>query len=172
MDALDAIRARRSVGRLGEPAPTAADVEVLLEAAQAAPDHGRLRPWRFVVLDGPAKDDFGKVLARAFEARCAAAGVEPDPAERERERRKFDRAPMIVVVAAAPVESAKVPWVEQVLAAGAAAQNILIAATALGYGSMWRTGEPAYDPLVKRALGLGEGDAIVAFLYLGTPLPT
>ena len=168
MDAIEAIRARRSVGRLTEPAPTAGDLEVLLEAATAAPDHGRLRPWRFVVLEGASKDDLGGVLADAYRRRCAEAGVEPDPVFEEKERHKLGRAPMVLVVAASPVASEKIPRIEQVLAAGAAAQNVLIAATALGYGSMWRTGEPAYDPQVKRALGLGEDDAIVAFLYLGT----
>jgi nitroreductase len=64
----------------------------------------------------------------------------------------------------------KVPVVEQVLSVGAAAQNILLAAHALGYGGMWRTGPPAYDPVVQRALGIGEGEAIAGFLYLGTPV--
>ena len=171
MDAIEAIRARRSVGRLHEPAPGPDDLEVLLDAAQAAPDHGRLRPWRFVVLQGREKDEFGEVLAEAYRRRCTEAGTAPDPALEAKERHKLDRAPMVLVVAASPIDSPKVPRVEQVLAAGAAAQNVLVAATALGYGSMWRTGDPAYDPYVKRALGLEEDDAVVAFLYLGTAPP-
>jgi nitroreductase len=169
MDALDAIFARRSVGRLVEPAPSDDHLRVLLSAAAAAPDHGELRPVRFVVLRGGAKDAFGAVLASAYQARCAAAGVEPDPAKLEKDRTKLGRAPLVVMVAAARQPSDKIPFEEQENAAAAAAENLLLAATALGYGSMWRTGPEAYDPDVKAALGLAADDAIVGFVYLGTP---
>lgn len=168
MDALDAIFNRRSTGRLAEPAPDAEEVELLLLAAAAAPDHGCLRPFRFVVLEGEAKDRFGQILAAAYIARCEAIDAAPDPAALEKERTKLGRAPLVIVVAAVRQEARKVPWEEQEDAAAAAAQNILLAATALGYGSMWRTGEPAYDPVVKRTIGLGPDDAIVGFLYIGT----
>ncbi|MDQ1395775.1 MAG: hypothetical protein QOG64_1034, partial [Acidimicrobiaceae bacterium] len=82
---------------------------------------------------------------------------------------KLGRAPVVVVVAAIRRDSAKVPFDEQFAAAAAAAQNALLAATALGYGSMWRTGDVAYDPTVKAALGLAPDDAIVGFVYLGSP---
>ena len=75
----------------------------------------------------------------------------------------------MLVIAAVHRHSDKIPWLEQFAAVAAAAQNVLLAATALGYGSMWRTGDPAYDPRVKTALGLGEHDAVVGFVYLGTP---
>lgn len=168
MDALDAIHSRRSVGRLAEPAPSPEDLSALIAAAEAAPDHGELKPWHFVVLQGQEKDDFGAVLEQALLARCAANGVEPTEGQREKERTKLGRAPMVLVVGAVRRESDKVPWIEQFAAASAAAQNILIAATAMGYGSMWRTGDPAYDDMVKHALDLGPDDAIVGFLYLGT----
>ena len=169
VDALDAIFSRRSVGRLLPPAPSADEVRRLLQAAAAAPDHGCLKPFRFVVLEGEAKDAFGRVLSTAYIARCEAINAAPDPAALEKERTKLGRAPMVVIVAAVRQEERKVPWSEQEDAAAAAAQNILLAATALGYGSMWRTGEPAYDPVVKGALGLSPDDAIVGFVYLGTP---
>ncbi len=171
LDALDAIHGRRSVGRLDEPAPRGDDLDAILAAAAAAPDHGELRPFRFVVLDGDAKDAFGAVLERAYLLRCERAGTEPDPAAREKERTKLDRAPLVLVVAAVRQPSEKIPWEEQLAASAAAAQNALIAATALGYGSMWRTGDVARDPVVKAALGLGEDDAVVGFLYLGTGEP-
>ena len=169
MDALDAIAARRSTGRLTEPAPTAADLTRILEAAVCAPDHGELRPFRFVVLAGDAKDAFGRVLAGAYEARCALAGITPTPGQLTKERTKLGRAPLVVVAVAVHGDDDLIPWEEQVAAVAAACQNVLIAATALGYGSMWRTGDPVYDPRVKAALGFTGADAVVGFLYLGTP---
>ena len=160
--------ARRSTGRLVAPAPAGEDLQTILRAAAAAPDHERLRPFRFTILEGAAKDAFGQVLAGAYTARCAAAGVEPVPAKREKERTKLGRAPLVLVVSAVHRPTAGVPWDEQRAAAAAAAQNACLAATGLGYGSMWRTGDPAYDPNVKAALGLDASDAIVGWLYLGS----
>ncbi|HVV36230.1 MAG TPA: nitroreductase [Acidimicrobiales bacterium] len=169
MDALDAIFARRSIGRLQPPAPTPEDLDTILRAAAVAPDHKTLRPWKFVVLDGDAKDAFGGVLADAYRARTLAAGKEIVAAKEDKERTKLGRAPLVVVVGAVNRGEDSIPFIEQYAAAAAASQNMLIAATALGYGSMWRTGDPAYDDDVKAALGFSEDDAIVGFLYLGTP---
>jgi len=140
-------------------------IRALLRAAMRAPDHGRLRPWRFILVDGDARNALGDVLAAALRRR------EPTVAEAAitKERSKPLRAPLIVVVAATLREHRGVPPVEQIVAAGAAAQNLLVAAHALGFGGFWRTGAPAYDDGVKRALGLRADDAIVGFLYLGTP---
>jgi nitroreductase len=168
MDALEAIAGRRSIGRLQEPPPTAEDLRTILKAAASAPDHGELRPFRFTVLDGDAQDRFGEVLEQAYVARCAETGREPDAKKQEKERTKLGRAPVVVIVSAVDQEDEKIPFVEQRDAAVAAAENALIAATALGYGSMWRTGAPVDDPRVKAALGLRDKDAIVGFLYLGT----
>jgi nitroreductase len=169
MEALAALFARRSIGRLTAPAPSEADLETILSAGAAAPDHGELRPWLFTVLEGEAKDAFGEVLARAYLARCEAVGADPQQGKLNKERTKLGRAPLVIMVSALHRHSDAIPWVEQRDAAAAAAQNMLLAATALGYGSMWRSGEPAHDPIVKEALGLSEHDAIVGFLYIGTP---
>ena len=166
--ALDAIFNRRSIGRLQEPAPTGDDLRTILRAAAAAPDHGELKPFRFTILDGAAQDRFGEVLEQAYLARCEETGREPEPKKQEKERTKLGRAPVVVIVSAVDQEDEKIPFVEQRDAAVAAAENALIAATALGYGSMWRTGAPVDDPRVKAALGLRDKDAIVGFLYLGT----
>ncbi|HUR22927.1 MAG TPA: nitroreductase family protein [Acidimicrobiales bacterium] len=168
MDALEAIWARRSIGRLRDPAPTPDDLQLVLQAAAAAPDHGELRPWRFVVLQGGFKDDFGQLLADALLARCAAEGIVPTAGQLTKERTKLGRAPLVVVVAAVRRSIDTIPWQEQFAAGAAAAQSALIAATALGYGSMWRTGDVAYDDRVKAALGLTPDDAVVGFLYFGT----
>jgi nitroreductase len=167
MDALAAIELRRSTGRLSEPAPTDAQLTTMLDAASCAPDHGTLRPWRFIVLEGEAKAEFGEVLARAYTERCRAEGVEVVAAKLEKERTKLGRAPMVVIVAALPV-SGSIPTIEQVSATAAATQNLLLAATALGLGSMWRTGDPCYDPIVKAALDLPEEALLIGFVYLGT----
>jgi nitroreductase len=164
MDAIDALTTRRSAAQFAEPAPDDETLGKILGAAMHAPDHGKLKPWRFIVLRGDARKRFGDVMAEAMKKR------EPDaPANMlEREREKPLRAPLIVVLAAAIKEDHKIPVVEQLLAAGAAAQNIMIAAHALGYGAAWKTGAPAYDDFVKETLGLSASDAIVGFLYLGT----
>jgi len=137
----------------------------MLRAAMRAPDHGRLRPWHFIVVDGAARAVLGDVLAGALRLR------DPDLTEAAlaKERAKPMRAPLLVVVAARLREHRGVPAIEQIIAAGAAAQNILVAAHALGFGGFWRTGAAAYDERVKDALGLRAVDAIVGFLYLGTP---
>ena len=160
--------ARRSTGRLAPPAPAGDDLDTILRGAAAAPDHERLRPFRFTVLEGAAKDAFGEVLAAAYDQRCGTRGADPVGAKREKERTKLGRAPLVLVVSAVRQPSAVVPWDEQLAATAAAAQNACLAATALGYGSMWRTGEPSYDPNVKAALGLDPQDAIVGWLYLGS----
>jgi len=165
LDAIEALTTRASPAALVAPAPDADALERMLHAAVRAPDHGRLRPWRFILIDGDARAAFGDVLSDALRLR------EPNVADAAlaKERAKLLRAPLIVVVAAKVREHRGVPAVEQIVAAGAAAQNMLVAAHALGFGGFWRTGAAAYDEHVKRALGLRPEDSIVGFVYLGTP---
>jgi nitroreductase len=165
MDVLEAIETRSSVSALGEPGPTDAQWATLLRAGARAPDHGRLRPWRFLVIRGEARRRFGDILADAFLA--GQPGATPEMVDRE--RRKPLRAPAILVVAATPMAHPGAPEIEQILAAGAATQNILLAAHGLGLGAIWRTGASAYDKRVVAALGLPPESRIVAFVYLGTP---
>ena len=164
-DALEALNTRASPPGLADPPPDAETLDRILRAGMRAPDHGRLRPWQFIVVRGDARSALGEVLADALRRR------EPNVAEAAlaKERAKPLRAPLIVVVAARLREHRGVPPVEQIIAAGAAAQNVLLAAHALGFGGFWRTGAAAYDSSVKNALGLRDGDAIVGFIYLGTP---
>src|SRR6516164_9192123 len=146
MQAIDALLARRSARALTEPAPDAGALELIFSAAARAPDHGRLRPWRFVVVRGAARERLGAVLA--------------DHLRRTQ--------PQIVVVAAHSDSGVKIPVIEQTLSAGAAAHAMMLAAFALGFNSMWKTGDAAYDATVRQALGLEPADAIVGFLYFGT----
>ena len=139
----------------------------MLDAAGRAPDHGRLRPWRFIVLEGELRDKFSWAAATAKRLRVPAMSDEQFAAERE----KIVRSPTVVVVGCAVRrEQTKVPEIEQVVAAGAAAQNLFLAAHALGFGVMWKTGAAAYDPAVKAVVGLDAQDHIVGIMHLGTRL--
>jgi nitroreductase len=166
MDLLTAIDTRTSSGRLAEPGPTAEHLARILDAAARAPDHGRMRPWRLVVLDEAAKPRFAAAAAEAKRKRTPALNDEQLASERE----KLLRSPTIVVVGCAVRENPKVPEIEQVIAAGAAAQNLFLAAHDLGYGVMWKTGAAAYDPDVKAVVGLAPADHIVGIMHLGTRL--
>ncbi len=164
MDALEALIGRVSPAQLVAPAPDAEQLEAILVAGASAPDHGRMQPWRFIVIEGEARTRFGELMAQSLQRREATVAEERLDAE----RKKALRAPVIVVVAAVIRENPKVPGVEQMVAAGAAAQNMLVAAHAMGLGGFWRTGPFAYDGEVKKAFGLLEADAIVAILYIGS----
>ncbi|MFY9640691.1 MAG: nitroreductase [Rhodomicrobium sp.] len=164
MDALEALVTRVSPKEIGEPAPDEAALRKIFAAALRAPDHGRLRPWRFISIKGEGRHRLGELLASSLMRRDPNANLDL----LERERQKALRAPLIVVVAAHISPSPKIPAVEQLLSAAAAAQNIMIASHALGFGAMWKTGEPAYDAHVKEALGLEAADEIAGFLYIGT----
>jgi nitroreductase len=164
MQSIDALLQRRSAKTLTAPAPDVGALELILAAAAAAPDHGRLRPWRFIVIEGESLGRFGDLLAAHLRRQHPTTTDEV----LQRERQKAFRAPMILVVAAICTPGGKIPVIEQVLAAGAAAQNVMLAALALGFNSMWKTGGPAYDDGVKAALGLEAKDAIVGFMYVGT----
>src|SRR4051794_9365488 len=136
MDALEAIKTRISPAQLTEPGPTPSQLHEILLAGASAPDHGRLQPWRFILIDGEARHRLGDLMARSIARR------EPGAAEQkiETERKKAFRAPLVIVVAAVVQDAPKVPAIEQVVAAGAAAQNMLLAAHAMGLGGFWRTG--------------------------------
>ncbi len=170
MDAIEAIRSRRSWGRLAAPGPSVDELTTILEAAACAPDHKLLRPFRFTVLEGDALDAFGLVLEEAYLTRCAAEGIDPSEPARMKERTKLRRAPTVLIVSGV-LRDRPVPPSDQIGAIDAACQNVLLAATALGYGSIWRTGAPCHDPVVKAALGLAEDDHIAGFIYLGTVPP-
>jgi nitroreductase len=162
MDALDALLNRVSAPRLGAPAPDAAQRELLFRAALRAPDHGQLRPWRFLTIEGAAREQLGELLAQALPA-------DASPEALSKARAMPLRAPLLVVVIARVQAHAKVPAQEQVIAAGCAAHGILLAAHAQGIGAVWRTGELAYNAQVAAGLGLAVDEQVIAFLYLGTP---
>jgi nitroreductase len=165
MNVLEAIESRASAAKLSAPGPTRAHLEQIIRAGTRAPDHGRLRPWRFAVMEGDARLRLGNALAEMFKAKQPQA----TEAQLDGERAKVLRAPTIIAVAA-HITPGKIPELEQLCAVAAGVENMFLAANALGYGAMWKTGAGAFDVNVKRALGFAAEDQVIAFLYLGTVL--
>ncbi|WP_268800202.1 nitroreductase family protein [Pseudomonas huanghezhanensis] len=165
MEALDLLLNRVSVPRLIEPAPDAAQREILFSAALRAPDHGQLRPFRFLTVEGEARQRMGLLLADALQQSGAAS----DEKALDKARNGPLRAPLVVVVIAKLQDHHKVPKSEQLITAGCAAHGVLLAAYSLGVGAVWRTGDLSYSAHVAKGLGLAEDEEVIAFLYLGTP---
>jgi nitroreductase len=167
MELLAAIDTRSSAARLTTPGPTPEHLIRILGAAGRAPDHGRLRPWQFIVLDGDVRAKFASAAASAKRIRVPTMSDEQFAMECD----KVARSPTIVVVACTVRRAqTKVPEIEQIVAAAAAAENLFLAAHDLGYGVMWKTGAAAYDPGVKATVGLDANDHIVGIIHLGTRL--
>jgi len=162
-DTIKSIIDRVSSPKLVAPGPTKEDIDVILQCAVRAPDHGRLKPWRFVVLKGDALVELGLI----FEKAALSQSPLLDAHQREKLRAMPLRAPMVVVAIADVIPDHKIPEIEQVVAVGAAVQNIQLSARALGYGVMWRTGPMAYNLIVHKYFDLKEHDKIVGFVYLG-----
>ena len=152
---------------LGDPAPSGADLDDIMAAAMSAPDHGALKPWRFIKIQGDARAKLGDIFVDALKDR----DPEADEAAIEKERNRPMRSPMIIVAVAKIDDTvANVPPVEQSVATGIAAYNMILAAQDKGYGGILLTGKNAQDLNVKAALGLDPTDEIVSFVYLGTPI--
>lgn len=160
---LDGILSRASALTLKEPGPDPESLRLILRCGTRAPDHGKLQPWRFIVITGDARSRLGDVMAESLKASDPTA----EEAQLRREREKPLRAPVIVAVVAKIVEGRINPF-EQTIAAACAAQNIVLAAHILGFGTMWKTGSSAYARQIKSHLGLADQDEIVGFIYLGT----
>jgi nitroreductase len=162
--ALDLLLSRRSgsAKAMTEPGPSKKQLAEILKAGARAPDHGKLFPWRFLVIEDKGRSRAGDILAEVMEAE----GERAKQVEEERER--FLRAPVVVAVISAAREQHKIPVWEQELSAGAVCQNMLIAATASGFVAQWVTEWYAYHPVVKQRLGLKAGERIAGFIYIGT----
>jgi nitroreductase len=162
------LSARRSVkpDRLVAPGPSPAELDTILTIASRVPDHKKLAPWRFIVLEGDARARLGEVVAEA----CIAAEQEPpSPVRLETERTRLMRAPLVIAVVSRVTPHRSAPEWEQVLSAGAACLNLCLAANALGYGTSWITEWIAYNAAVGVALHLADNERIAGFIYIGTP---
>ena len=158
---------RRSVAPhlLGDPGPTAEEIETLLTIASRVPDHGRLTPWRFIVIDREAGRRIGAAIATAFRADNPGASAETE----EFERNRLARAPLVVGVVSRAGPHVKIPDWEQVMSAGAAAMSLVIAANALGFATSWITEWYAFDRRVLDALGLAPAERMAGFVHIGRP---
>lgn len=167
MNFLDFLNSRRSVPsrQLGEPGPNPKQLDDLLGAALRVPDHGKLTPWRLLLIRGEAKKHLGERLAQLH------LHIEPNIAEAQllKDRERFSFAPLIIaVIAHVDEHHAKIPAQEQLLSAGCVAYNLLLGAQALGFGAQWLTGWAAYDRDAAVLFGLGENERIIAFVHIGT----
>lgn len=164
---IDFLRTRRSVkpDKLVAPAPTEAELRQILEVGARVPDHKKLVPWRFIVLQGTARTEFGAIIASV----CAEdEGQTPSEQRLEIERNRLARAPLVIAVVSVLKDARVVPEWEQTLSAGAAAFNLCLAANALGYGTSWLTEWIAFNDKITSALGLGVNERIVGFIHIGT----
>ncbi len=166
-DLIQYLSTRRSIpaARLVAPAPDDAGLQSMLRIAARVPDHGKLVPWRFIIIGGPERAVFTERLMEIWRSRNEAASEQMA----EVERSKRDGAPLVVAVVSRAAEHPKIPLWEQQLSAGAVCLNLLHAAHAAGYAAQWLTGWPAYDAEVARLLGLKEGERIAGFIHIGTP---
>lgn len=169
MGVIDVIKRRRSIGKMTEQQPSQKQIEQILEAATHAPNHRKVEPWRFFVLAGKAREEFGVVMAESLASRMGETTSNQAQASLTRERSKPLRSPVLIVVVAERPTSPRVMDIENVEATAAAVQNMLLIAEEMGLACMWRTGDAAYDPLIKKWFGLSTEDHLVAFLYLGLP---
>ncbi len=165
MDALSALHTRSSVGKVNGTLPDDEAINNLFKAALRAPDHGQLRPWRFLRIEGASLQRLADLFA------TAAKQDNPDLSAEEQQSAgsKALRAPLIIVSISRAAPHAKIPVLEQDLSAGAATHAMLVAAHAQGLGAVWRTGPMASHPVVTEALGLSENEKIIGFLYIGLP---
>jgi nitroreductase len=164
-ETLDLMRVRRSLAPhlMKGPGPTADELRQLLSIAARVPDHGKLAPWRFVVMEGEARDRLGAIAGDIFVK--ANPGADADRVALERGR--FSRAPLVIAVISRAAEHPKIPVWEQQLSAGAACMALTTAAVAMGFVTAWLTEWMAYDRTFMRALGLAEHEVVAGFIHVG-----
>lgn len=162
------INSRRSMGNLDAPAPTRAQIEAAIECAATAPDHKKLNPWRFIVTQGEARHQLGQALLEAAQEKAAKEGEVLSEKDIKKTQSMPLRAPLIITVVTKIQAHKKVPPFEQMLSAGAAVQNLILALKAQGFSTVWRTGLLCNEPAVKTYFDVGSDDYVTAFVYTGT----
>lgn len=157
----DYLATRRSIPakQLGAPGPDKQELEAILTIGARVPDHGKLAPWRFIVIAGNAREALGEALA----------AIAPEGADPDEERARLMRAPVIVVVASRAAPHPKIPEWEQTLSAGAVCLNLLHGAHAYGYRAQWLTEWVAYDERACALFGLSPSERLAGFIYIGSP---
>jgi nitroreductase len=167
--ALPLLRTRRSVPALllQAPGPSAAEIDAALEVAMRAPDHGALRPWRFVLIRGAARAQLADLLVRRMRERDPPA----PPHKIDKTATQTRSVPLVIALGARLLREHKVPEIEQLLASGAAVMNLLNAFHLQGYGAILLTGPNAYDREIAAALGFAADERLLGFLYVGSRPP-
>ena len=163
---IEMLLSRRSVPalQLGPPGPSRPQIEVAIDAALRAPDHGGLKPWRFVLIQGAARERLSELFVRRLQQREPAT----PPGKLDKVRRNPLAAPLVIAVGAQLRADHKVPELEQLLATGAGVMNLLNTFHAQGYGAIWLTGGNAYDPQIAAALGFDAQERCLGFVYVGS----
>ncbi len=169
MDVLHAIKTRRSIGLVSDEPVSKELIDKILEAGTWAPSHYRTEPWKFFVLTGDSRLRLGETLAKIEAKHMDDPSSEANQKKLVKIREKSFRAPLIITVAVEPSDNPKAILQEEYGAVYAAIQNMLLAAHGLGLGGYWRTGKPAYDPLMKELFKISEKGEILGFLYFGHP---
>ncbi len=166
-EALELLSTRRSVktAMFTGAGPTPAELDKILACASRVPDHKMVEPWRFIVFEGDARKAFGNVLADVLKQEEKEP---PSQVRLDTERARFSFAPVVIAVISQVKPTPGAPEIEQLLSCGAAAQNLCLAANAMGYATCWLTGWAAFSPGVARALHLGEGERVAGFIHIGT----
>lgn len=164
---LDFLLSRRSSKPelLTEPGPSPDQLRQILTAAVRVPDHKKMVPWRFIVFEGDSRAQFGEKLAEVLPKEDAEI---PSDIRLQTERERFLRAPAVIAVVSRISQPERVPEIEQTLSAGAVCMNLCHAANALGFGTSWITEWYAFSPGMRDVLGLGAGEAVAGFIYIGT----
>jgi len=144
------------------------DIQKILEAGNKAPNHYKIRPWRFTVIQGAALEEFAKAHVDSFMLKFPEATVE----QQKIERKKGLRAPLVISVTSRLPEAEKHVDLENICATAAACQNMLLATIGLGYVSFWRTTMYVKDAFLRSYLGVGENEHLIAVLFIGKALPS
>jgi len=167
INALELLRTRRSprIPDLAEPGPNAAQLETLLTIAARVPDHGKLVPWRFLVMQGEKKKRIADGLIPIFRASHPEATED----QLKKEPGRFAGSPLVVAVISRAGPHVKIPEWEQILSAGAACMNLVVASHALGFGANWVTGWAAYERPALDLIGVGNDERVAGFVHIGTP---
>lgn len=169
MDAIEALRTRRSIGKVLEREVPKELIEKIIEAATWAPNHFRTEPWKFFVLTGDGRKRLGETLAKIIARNMEDPSLEENAEKLEKVRNQPFRAPVVIVVALEPSDNPKAILKEEYAAVSAGIQNMLIAAHALGLGAIWRTGNSCYDREMSQSFGLSDKGEVLGLIYVGYP---
>lgn len=171
MDVIEAIKTRRSMPKVQDIIPSTELINKILDAAQWAPNHYHTEPWSFEVLTGAGRDKLGTAYGRINSEELGEEASESEKQSAiEKGLTKARRAPVVIVIKVQPSEQKNVVFVEEVAAVSCAVQNMLLAAHSLGLGAMWRTGKPAYHPIMNETFDVSKPGFVFGFLYIGIPL--